>query len=364
MHDDNLFRLSSSVNPQTVLGKSSAAEDITITSATITLNKPYAQQRFEFEAGVNDYRYQNFDYLSYTATPYKAAWRWALTPHVHGNLTTDRNQTLNSFSDYTGYRQQNTRTVENRRFDGVLELSGSWHLTSGVAQSETTNSQATLGQYNTRLNTGDIGVRYRAASGSTLSYASITGAGEYINRSDPASTSLLDNKFTERTNELRGLWVVTGASSLEGRIAHYERSHPHYAMRDFGGNVGNLSWNWAPTAKLALTTSLAKELSSFVTLYSSYIETNRLSVLPVWQIDEKFKLRGKYDYARREYLGEVTAISSNRSDVLSTRMVSLEWQPDRSVVLSAVLQNDKRSSNWAGFDFNSKSIMFTAQLSY
>lgn len=363
MHDNNLFRLPASTNPQTVLGKSTKAEDITVTSLALKVNKAYSLQRFELEASLVDYRYNTFSYLSYSAQPYKAAWRWSLTPHLHGNLTTDRTTTQNSFADYTGYSARNTHTQESTRFDGAFDLSGSWHLLAGVAQSTSTDSQATLGQSNSRINTAEGGLRYNLPAGSALSYIHRRGQGNYYNRPDPTLYGLTDNRFDDTENEFRLFWPLTGKTSLDARLAHIDRKHTHYGARDYAGNVGNINLGWSVFGKSSLSLGLARELASYQTFTSSYTSTDRLTVAPYWQIGSKTGLRAKYDYAQRDYLGAIVATPANsRSDTLRTVMIALEWQPLRSVLVSTSLQNEKRTSNQAGLDYESNMLGVTAQL--
>ena len=367
MHDDNLFRLSSNADPQAVLGTSTKAEDITISSVTLKINKPYLLQRFELEASLIDYRYKNFSYLSYTAYPYKAAWRWSLTPNLHGNLSTGRSTSLNSFTDYTGYTRRNTHTDENTRFDGVFDLSAAWHLLGGVSEATTTNSEITRGEGDNRVKRAEIGVRHTFASGSTMSFITRAGKGDYLNRPEPNPFSILDNRFNDTENEVRLAWPLTGKTSLDARLAHLERHHTHYSERDFSGITGNLNLNWNITAKTSLAASVARELSAYQTLDSNYTQTDRISLMPYWQIGAKTALRAKYDYARRDYQGgPLTAIipASNRRDNLHTAMIALEWQPYRSVSVSASLQNEKRTSSQPGQDYKDNTISLSAQAAF
>lgn len=365
LHDDNLFRLSSSVDPQTVLGKSTKADEITVSSLALKVNKAYSLQRFELEASLIDYRYRNFAYLSYSAQPFKAAWRWSLTPYLHGNLTSDRTQSLNSFADYTGYTARNTHLDENTRFGGVFDLSASWHLLAGIAQNSSTNSQVTLGQSNSRVNSAEAGIRYSFPSGSMLSYIARSGQGNYFNRPNPLLIGLSDNRFDDRENELRLLWSLTGKTSLDGRLSHFVRNHAHYAARDYGGNVGNLNLNWNISGKSFLTVGVARELASYQTFSSSYTTTDRFTLIPVWQFSEKVALRARYDYAQRDYLGAIALTSANnRSDTLRTVMLALDWQPLRTLTISSSLQNEKRASNQSGLDYESNTFGVTAQLTF
>lgn len=93
--DSNLYRLSATslTNAQTLIGRADASEQIGITTLGVNFNKAYSLQRLELGLNLVDYSYQNFSNLSFTAQNYTAAWRWALTPRLTGNLTRERSET-------------------------------------------------------------------------------------------------------------------------------------------------------------------------------------------------------------------------------------------------------------------------------
>jgi exopolysaccharide biosynthesis operon protein EpsL len=364
-HDSNLFRLSSSADPNAVLGKSSKSDQISISTVALKINKPYSLQPFELESSIVDSRYHTFNYLNFTARNYAAAWRWKLTPYAYGNLTATRKESLNSFTDYTGYNTRNLNTAENRRFDGVFEIDGVWRILGGVAQSDNTNSSLFNQVGDSRVNTADAGIRYAFPSGSSITYSSKTGRGEYINRPQPILAGLYDNRFDDRENELRLIWALTGKTSLDTRAAHLERKHANYSARDYGGNVGNVNLNWEITGKTRLTAGWARELSSYQASSSSYTSTDRLTVSPYWQFSAKTGLRLRYDYAQRDYRGAIANTAQNdRVDTQRVGMIALEWQPLRTLSVSTSLQSDKRASNIPGLDYDAKIASISAQITF
>ena len=365
MHDDNLFRLSSDANPQALLGTSQKSDTIRVTTVGLKFAKDYSLQRFELEASLIDYRYKTFDYLDFTASNYAAAWRWALTPRLKGNFTRNRTEALNSFTDYSNYRQQNIRTTTNTRFDGDFELGAAVHLIAGVAQNESTNSKIFLAEGDSTYDSADFGLRYVFRSGASVSLVRRQGSGDYTNRNQPIPTGLYDNGFDQNDTELRAVWPVTAKTRVEGRIAHTERKHDHYAQRDYDGTVGNLSLNWGITAKTSLTATLSRELVSYQTLYSSYYQADRFVIAPYWQISAKTGLRLRYDYSERDYLGAIAATSFNgRTDTIKLGSIAFEWAPYSNTLISASLQNEKRSSNKPGQDYDSTMGTVSAQITF
>jgi len=365
MHDDNLFRLSSDANPQALLGTSQKSDTIRVTTVGLKFAKDYSLQRFELEASLVDYRYKTFDYLDFTASNYAAAWRWALTPRFKGNFTRNRTEALNSFTDYNNYKQQNIRTTTNTRFDGDFELGAAVHLIGGIAQNEYTNSKIFLAEGDSTYDSADFGLRYVFRSGASVSLVRRQGNGDYTNRNQPIPTGLYDNGFEQSDTELRVNWPFTAKTRFEARIAHTEREHDHYDQRDYDGTIGNFSVNWDVTAKTRVTASVSRELTSYQTLYSSYYQTDRFVIAPYWQISAKTGLRLRYDYSERDYLGAIAATSFNdRKDTIKLGSIALEWAPYSNTLISAAVQNEKRSSNKPGQDYDSTMGTLSAQITF
>lgn len=362
--DSNLFRLPAGANVTALTGKPSAAEQISITSLGLSFNKAYSLQRFELNLGLIDYQYQNFSYLSFAAHNYDAAWRWSVTPRLHGNLTTERTETLNSFADYQGFDQRNQRTNTNTRFDAAYELNGSWRLLAGVAQSSQTNQQALVaeGDYNTT--SADLGLGFAYASGSSFTYALKNTNGTYLNRVLP-STGLHDDGFHQIDHELKLQWVLSDKSVANLSATHLSRTHPHHAQLNYSGLTTAVDFNWNITGKSALTARWARELSSYQTSNASYRQTDRFSLGPVWQVSPKAAIRLRHEFAKTNYLGSPTGVvTTQRSDTTRDTSLSFDWQPYQSLTLSASLQNASRVSSLAGVDFDSDMATFSAQFTF
>jgi len=364
MHDDNLFRLSSSVDPRTVLGTATKSDTITVKTLGIKFAKDYSLQRIELDANLVDYKYSTFDYLSFTARNYSAIWRWSLTPYFHGNLSRTHNEAANSFTDYTGYNRQNTRTTEVTRLDGAFEF-GPVHVIGGVTRSESVNSEVFLAEGDSTYDAAEVGLRYAFPSGSSITALTRHGTGEYTNRKNPSPIGLYDNGFDQSEHELKFAWPITGKTRLDGRIFRVERQHDHYAMRDYAANGGNLNLSWMITGKTSLTASLAREIGAYQTVYSNFTVLDRLSISPYWQMSAKTGLRLRYDYSRRSFRDPIISTSfDDREDTTRLGSVALEWRPIDALFLSATIQSDRRTSNKPGLDYKSNMGIVAAQFTF
>ena len=379
--DSNVFRLSPSIDPLVMTGQPTRSDRIIISTATLNFNKLYSLQRFEGNASFVDNRYDNFNFLDFTAFNYGGAWRWKLTPYLYGNLTGNHTEALNNFAALTGFVNSNTRNLrinDNLRFDAVYEIDGAWRIIGGIAQDTFKNSRQFLQDFSNTVRSVDGGIRYAFPSGSSLTYKLRRGWGEFLNRPEPIADRLFDNRFTELEHEVHLLWPVTGKTSIDARAAHIERKHANFSQRDFSGFTGNFNLNWAITGNTRLTASWARTLGNFQTapdgglinpsfqqFSSSYIATDRFSLEPVWQITANTALRLRYDYSMMDFLGGVTAIpSGNRSDLMHSGVITLDWQPVNAFFLSASLQHDRRTSNFTGFDFNRSAASVNARINF
>ncbi len=362
--DSNLFRLPEGFNTTALIGRASASERIGTTSLGLKLNKPYSLQRFELNAGIEDYSYQNFNYLSFTAMNIGAAWRWSLTPRLRGNLTFDRRETPNSYLDYQGFRQRNQNTDTLRRFDAGYDIDGAWRVLAGVAQAEQVNLLPVVAQGDTSTTSADIGVQYRFGSGSTLTYAVKSADGKFLNR--PLEQALLlDDSFRQLDHDVRLSWVINGKSTADVSAAYIKRTHPHFVQRDFSGLNTGITVNWGVTGKSVLGASWVRELASYQTDNANYSQTDRLSLAPVWQVSTKVALRLRYELATRSFLGSPSGLAvSGRSDTTRDASLSLDWQPYDRVSLGASILNSRRESNLPGLDYTSNLATVFAKVNY
>ena len=362
--DNNLFRLPADANLTALLGSASGAEKIDINTLSLNFSTTLSLQKLELSASVTNYRYQNFSYLSFVAHNYNAAWHWAITPRLHGNLGSQRQEVLNSFADYKGFNLQNVRSNVSNRLDAAYDLDGTWSLIAAVSQSTQTNQQTLTTGDDYSAKSVDLGLRYAAGSGSALSYTLRNNSGTYLNRVLP-SAGLYDDSYQQIDSELRMHWVVSGKSTADLYTSQISRNHPNYAQRDFSGRNAGVNFNWSLTGKSALAASWARELSGYQSSTSNYSQTDRVSLGPVWQPSPKTLVRARYELAQSDYLGSPFGpIATPRSDSTSAASLSFDWQPYQYLTISTSLENASRRSNLAGLDYESKMATVSAQFSY
>lgn len=360
--DSNLFRLPSGFKTKT--GESVAAEQIGVTTLGLGLATTQSLQRFELDASLVDYRYQNFDYLNFTATNLDAAWHWSLTPQLTGNLTGTRKETYNTFIDYQSYNERNRRTNTSSRLDMLYELNGPWHLLAGIAQADQRNELAVLvGGGESRSTGAELGMRYNYGSGSTIAVVGKLANGSYIDRIVP-NTDLYDDSYKQLDTRLQLHWVFSGTTTLDGSLSSINRSHPTYAQRDYNGLNIDAALNWALSGKTRIKAQFTRGLEAYARTDSNYMQIDRLQVGTVWVIGPKTQLTFNQIWTHFDFLGSPGAITSQRHDLFNDSILSIGWDPMPHLRLNAGLQTSSRASTQATLNFDSTMVNLAAQYSY
>lgn len=367
-YDSNLFRLPEGANLQARLGRDSADEQIGITTVGATLDKRYSLQRVQLDVSLVDYRYRHFSQLDFVARNYNAAWRWALTPRLRGNLTTQRQQSLSSFADVQGFNRQNQSTRSQQRFDAQYELDGAWRLLAGLSRTSQTNLAQLEEEDNTRTRSGDVGLRYDYASGSTMGYRIRSAHGEYLRRDvfsalDPQPG--VGSSFEQLSHEFQLRWVWSPKTTADFSATYLRREHLTQPGRDFSGINAMASVAWKATGKTTLVASWHRDLASYQTASTNYVQTDRISLAPVWQATAKTAVRLRHTVSQRRFLGHPEGLpGSTRRNLTHETALAVTWAAHRNATLSASLARSTRSSTTPGLDFSSNRALISAQIRF
>ncbi|MDR3323651.1 MAG: putative exosortase B-associated extracellular polysaccharide biosynthesis transporter EpsL [Zoogloeaceae bacterium] len=366
MWDNNLFR-----------GPAGWKDDDTVTSSRIglRLNKAYSLQRFVLDAAVTKYNFQKNDHLNYTGMNHKAAWLWSVTPRLHGNWSLDYQRAMNNFTDYTG-RQKNVRTTKNYRFDAVWEVMGGWQLQGGVSRYEQKNEEIFLQEGDYDANTAEYGVKYVFPSGSSVALLGRSSQGKYANRTVNA-INLIDSGFDQQNTELRLTWLASAKSRFDLNLGHLNREHDHFSVRDFSGTVGSLDYTWAATGKIRVNANVRQSLNSYQEGWSqgwqsSYYRSRSYGISPVWQPTAKTSVRAGLRWENRDFRGAICPAwmmggcpsFGGREDTSRQSSLSVDWMPYSMLTLSASVQKERRNSNRDTYDFDDRTVNFSAQLTF
>jgi exopolysaccharide biosynthesis operon protein EpsL len=362
--DSNLFRLPPSVDPQTLLGRPAKSDRISATYVGLRVDKLYAQQRFLLDLTGTAYRYDNFSFLDFDALEYRGTWRWYLTPRVSGTLGADRSQALVNFTDFRDPSQRNVRTAENRLLSVDGWLFGGWHLLGGLRQQEVKNSVAFVQLGSIRASGAQGGVKYVARSGSSVTFNLRSLVGHFTDRTaDPVT--LLDDGFRRSESELLATWIVTGKSTLDGRLARLDYRSSHFGQRDFSGTAARLEYRWAPAAKLSANIAVSRDVEPWQDNFASYRTDHRLSFGPIWQLAARTALGMSLERIASDFRNPVAAFAGpQRHDTFRSAQLTLDWQLLRNVSIRVSLQRSQQMSTDPAFEFKAAAATLGGSLMF
>lgn len=363
--ENNIFRVPSNFDLSTIVNRTERWDELTTGYAGISIDKPYAMQRFKLDYTHTAYRHKNYDFLDFNANEYEAAWLWALSPSLTGNLSANRKQKLSDYSDLDGRADLNIRTSQMRRFDADWSPHGVWHLLAGVSRYQETNSQTFIFRQEPDFTqvTVEGGAKYVFPSGSYISLIGREGDGTYDKR-ELILANFTDTGYEQHEVEAQLDWRLSEQSRLKVKAAHVERNFDHISQLDYSEPVGSINYIWKPTEKLRLSTIVSRDVSSHQRDESSFAIKDMLRMSPSWEITSKLALEGSASIARRKFLGDPRPgqLSDGRKDIEKRASVALSWKPRDFVTVSGSLERAERSSNLQGLDYKDTTVGVSTEL--
>ena len=344
--DDNVF-----LEPE----GQTKADNILVTTVGLRVNKPYSLQRLELDLSLDNYKYDRYSALDFTALNYTGAYRWAFTPKLRGNLMAERREYGDRFGALSN-NLVNRRTEHNLGLDAEYELGASWRALAGVFERRSENSASRL-EPDATVRGAELGARYDLRSGNTLAYRFRQGQGEYT------GGVLNVGHFTDRQHELDMGWQASGQVRLGGKLGWLEREHEAQPVRDFSGWTGRLHATWQATGKSSVAVGLARDLASFQSDFGTYYEDLRLFIAPQWKPTAKTAVRLRWEHGTRTYKGQTaTALTAGREDRLNAVALGLEWELARALRLLASVQREERNAKLGGLDYKATVFGLSALL--
>jgi exopolysaccharide biosynthesis operon protein EpsL len=357
LRDDNVFR-----RPSDGSFGVAAGDRVTTTQIGFAIRKPISLQTFELSATTSDNRHESFTALNSRNDSYLAAWRWQMTPHLTGDLSSDRQQSQTDFADFRG-TGQNLRTTENRRFDAYWNFLGGWTLGAGATEAKTTNSQPFLQDPGNDQRIADVTLKYSFSSGTLLTLSSSKNNSDYHRQADPATYS--DSKSTDRRDELRLDWSMTRKTRLAANYGRVSRKHENFSVRDYAGHTGAVSISWAATGKTNFTFSHANATESWEDSFSSFAIRKTTSLSGDLQASAKILFRASIDRETRAFDGfGVIPLAYSRFDKTGRESVSLNWAALKNQTISGSIQKSRRRSKSPGFDYDARLATVSATASF
>lgn len=335
-------------------------------------------QKFEVDARLVNYQYQNNTAQNHTEANYTAGWQWAVTPRLRGHLDASRQEAPKAeFIEDQGYRP-NRQTRTHYRADAEYEVDGPWRVVAGVNRDQNTSQFPTASNPDSRSASRDVGLRYDAATGSWLKFSLKSTDGRYLNLDDPSDAGYAsalgpsNANYRQEEQDLRMHWSLSAASSLDAYLTQVDRKHDGTGQPDFNGRNYGANASWSVTARSTLVLGYAHELSVALVpvpvpelkSFTYLTEQDSLSLGWNWQTSSRTQVRVRRAWQRLDYRSPPEASYAGYQNSSRDTSLTLVWTPGKQWQISTVLQRQTRGSDLAGQDYSSNQLSLTAQFSY
>lgn len=379
-YDDNLFRLSDSVDETVAIGSSRRSDFISTTYGGLTFDKLLSRQKLHADVLWNFNRYSRFSALDYNGLSANANWGWQLGNYLKGTLSYERSRRLIDFGNLTPQDRGRVRDINT--YDRLYGNADWWFHPSysvGVGYAHVNSSYSSDLRRSSEFDSDavELNGKFQPKTGNLIGLTLRQTQGKYPNREvafDPASGLVLgrvDNSYDQTDAEVNGDWRMTGQSRVYGRLGYTSRKHDQLSERDFSGVTARVNYNWAIEGKTAINVVVRREIGGVDDIDAAYVLTDGITLNPVWYPTAKVSLSAKYDWARRRYEGDpfgVLAGSASglsvRKDTLNTASITATYLPLRSLQLSLTLQRERRTSSREFVDYDDNFASVSAQFTF
>lgn len=332
-HDSNVLRV----------GSGTEADTAYTAGVGLTYNKQFSLQRIRANIQADTWRYNDHSELNFNTINYGLAWDWSVTPRFHGTVSADRKQFREVTTDPVTFTNRIGRRTERTELaEGAFDVAGPWSVLAGVSHYRTSSSEPFSWDASPDITYGQVGVGYKASSGSEFALRYKRGKGEYKD----ASFATLSNEFHEDDVEATARWSITGKTTIDARIAHIRRDHDSAPVLDFSGMAGGLSATWDITGKTSLVAGYQRDISASGLITGGHVESDRFFVAPVWHATAKTSVNLRYDHTQRKWKDTGAAIAfAGRSEKVESLQAGVDWEALRTITVSGYIRQEKLHSS-------------------
>ena len=368
--DDNVFRISSHLDPAAVLGSPSKGDTYYTTSLGFKLDVPVSRQRFQASLAWNITRYDRFAVLNLdNGHDGRAAWLWQIGNELSGRLGYTDTLALASFANTQSGVSGGTPNVlrtQRATFDAAYQLTPRWRLSGEASRLKQSNGIAVFLANDVIIDGAELTVSYITPADNRVGLNMGVEESRFPNRQLVAG-SFFDNAYRQQRVAVVTDWTVTGHSHVSARAGWVNRGHEQLPQRDFESATFHATFDWKPTGKLLLSAIAQRDISSLDDIDSRSVLVKSVALRPTLRLTEKVNLSGSFEYSDRDHLrdpGVVLGVAQPRTDRVRTAAVTVTYRPVRLVTLRLDLQRQTRSSTLAFGDYETNVISVSARLGF
>lgn len=349
--DDNLFRVSDQAPPP-IPASEERGDRYLRAGLQLDADLDVSRQKFELDATVDHYSFDEFSMLDEWLYYGAADWLWVVGSHLDGEVGYTRSLRYPDFSELQ-YASDDLVTYQH------AHLSADWRALTRMevralfegAQYE--HEDLTRASLNNRVLSGTLGLFYVGPSNGSIGVQYKESDGDYPKR-DPMGLVFVDNRYREKEASLVMSMPFEARLAADLRVGYTQRRHEEVVERDFDGVTGRLQLRYSPTPKTLIDFAMYREVQPVEDLTASYALVEGFSVGPAWAPTLKWVLQASYFYNERTLAGDpgfVLTDAPQREDRIHGGRVAVGYQPNRHVQATLSFEQGVRTSNVVNADY-------------
>jgi len=365
LYDSNFLRLSDSVDPVAVAGKSDKSEFVKQVAAGLDMDWTISRQHIIVKANVNQNWFQNFTTLDYTGWDTQAQWNWHVRNDLDGEIGYTNTQMMGSFAQLNGLvgnLRNNQRSFVNAGY--LFHPNGKIKI--GVFRTELQYDDVSRQISNNIEDNAELNLQYLSPTGSIYGVRVLATDGQYPKRQLTAA-STQDNAYTRMNYAATWDWNASSKTRINGLVGYTYQDYANISVRNFADIVAQLNLHWQASEKTLLELSTRREIDQAQNQFASFVLTQGVWFNLTWQTTPKIALTLPMSFQQLQYLGGTgsnTVGGSQQKDNVSNIGLNLMYQPLQSISIGPVLNFEKRDSNNPIASYESKSAGVNLQAAF
>jgi len=365
--DNNVFRLSSAVDPTAALGTSSKADTYQITSFGLGFDVPVSRQRFVGGYARNYTRYNRFTVLDLDGYEGRALWFWQIGNELNGQVGYTERLTLASLANVQSGLQSVTPDFLKTReafFNAAYKLTARWQIRGQANWLDQSNSASGRKVNDTSVDTGGVTVSYITPANNQIGI-NVTVADANVPTRELVAALAVDNSYRQQYLGAVTEWTLAGHSRVDLRAGRVTRDYAQLPQRNYAGPFFFAGYEWKPTGKLTFNAVAQRDISSTEEINTGFVVIKRIALSPTWQATEKISVDVVFEHSDRDYRGDpgqVLGTVGPRTETVRAASLGVSYRPLRTVTVNLAARRETRTASVAFGDYAANIVSLGVRL--
>ena len=357
-HDNNLFRLSSDVDPVPIIGTNDLSDTYRTTAVGLVFNVPTGAQTFRGSFEINRNDFDHFTDLDFDGHRASVDWAYDGERLLKARAGRTDSRSLASFSNVqNGVQSTEPNVIDTSRTfaNATVAVAPHWQLMGEVARSTQDDSAAAYKPSDLRATAAKVEFAYVTNAMSKMGI-DLQSTDATLPNPQPIGPVLVDNSYVEQDAQAFLQWKPRDSSSLEARVGQMRRTYADLAARR-GQPEGTylLSYGWQPVTALSLTASVKRGPSTIEQVNVGYVLLEGLGLQAQWQLTDNIALTFGVERGNRTYRDDPSValgLIPQLTERVTVGSVGGNFKLSRVVALDFFLHHDRRTSSAPDAGYN------------